>query len=374
MRTATVPVLPAAGAIAGPPRALLAAIYAAIWLFVGLFLAVAELQHYVRRGGMHPWEPVLWELSSAFISALLVLLVYRWHVTLFGRPRPVAQRIGGHALGLVLYVLLHSAGMYGLRAIVYAFTDVRYEPGSVGHVLAYEGTKDAAYYVLIVLICHGVLLFLREQQRRIEWQRLNDELAQARLERLSAQIQPHFLFNTLNLVSSVMYEDLERADRILADLADLLRRSLEAGRASTHSLEAELQLLQPFVAIMRQRFGDRLDIRIEASDAALHCEVPSLLLIAPLENAVKHGVARHTGPTRVALSARVDDGVLDLVVADSAGLLDRNDRPGAIGLTNTRERLAALYGDAASVRLAREGDCTVLRVRLPAKTSGHGAA
>jgi hypothetical protein len=367
MRAATVPALPSFAAATRLPRPLLATAYVGVWLVAGIFLAVAELQHYTARGGTRPWEPFLWELSSTLTSSALVLLVFRWHVLLFERDRTAIERVAGHALGLVLYVLLHCAAMYAVRFVVYAGTGVAYAPGGVAHVLAYESAKDAVSYLLIVLVCHGVLLFLRAERRRGEWQRLNDELAQARLTRLQAQIQPHFLFNTLNLVSSVMYEDVERADRILAELADLLRSTLAAGRASTHSVEAELQLVRPFLSIMRQRFVDRLEVHVQASDAARRCEVPSLLLMAPLENAVKHGVARSTEATRVSVSAQVVDGRLELVVADTAAQLDRDERPGAIGLANTRERLAAHYGAAAGVTLAREGAATVLRLQLPAR-------
>ncbi|MFL6661879.1 MAG: sensor histidine kinase [Rhizobacter sp.] len=364
MRADALPALPAS---TGLSRLLLWSAYVGVWIVVGLFLAVAELQHYLRLGGAHPWEPFLWELSSTLTSAGLVLLVFRWHRHLFERDRALVERVGGHVLGLLLYVLLHSAGMYAVRFVVYAAAGVAYEPGSVARVLTYEAAKDTVSYLLIVLVCHGVLLFLREQQRRRDWQRLNDELTQARLARLTEQIQPHFLFNTLNLVSSVMYEDVERADRILAELGELLRRSLEAGRATTHSVAAELQLVEPFLSIMRQRFGDRLTVDIAASDEARRCEIPSLLLIAPLENAIKHGVARHTGPTRVSVSAAIDGTTLELTVTDSAALLERDARPGAIGLANTRERLAALYGDAASVTLAGVEGGTVLRIRLPAR-------
>jgi two-component system, LytTR family, sensor kinase len=349
-----------------PPRWLWAA-YFAVWGVIGLLLSIAELQHYLRRGGLHPWEPFLWELSSTLTSSLLMIGIFHWHEFLFARPRPLPLRLGGHVLGLVVYVLLHAAGMYGLRAVAYAATGVAYYPGSIAHVLAFEGTKDAVYYTLFVLLCQALLYFIRHQQQRSEWQRLNDELAQARLARLTEQIQPHFLFNTLNLVSSVMYESVERADRILSELADLLRRSLEAGRAPTHSLAAELTLAEPFLSIMRQRFEDRLSVSVDASEAARRCEVPSLLLIAPLENAVTHGVACSSAPTTVRVSAHTDGTTLELVVADSAARLARDQRPGGTGLANTRERLAALYGDAASVTLAREGEATVLRIRLPAR-------
>jgi len=354
-------------AATGLPPGWLWAAYFAVWVVIGLLLAIAELQHYLRRGGLHPWEPFLWELSSTLTSSLLMIGMFRWHEFLFATPRPILLRVGGHGIGLATYVLLHCAGMYGLRALVYGATGVAYHPGSVTQVLAYEGAKDAVYYSLFVLLCQALLWFIRHQQQRSEWQRLNDELAQARLARLTEQIQPHFLFNTLNLVSSVMYESVERADRILSELADLLRRSLEAGRANTHSLAAELALVEPFLSIMRQRFPDRLGVAVDASEAARRCEVPSLLLIAPVENAVKHGVACNAAPTELRVSARTDGNTLELVVADSAARLERDAREGGIGLANTRERLAALYGDAASVSLACEGAATVLRIRLPAR-------
>lgn len=354
-------------AATGIPRGWLWAAYFAVWAVIGLLLSLAELQHYLRRGAPHPWEPFLWELSSVLTSSLLVIGIFRWHEFLLAATRRAVLRLGGHVAGLLAYVLLHVAGMYGLRTLIYAATGVAYRPGSVTEVLAYEGAKDAVYYTLFVMLCQALLFFLREQQRRSEWHRLNAELAQARLARLSEQIQPHFLFNTLNLVSSVMYEDVARADRILSELAELLRRTLDAGRAATHSVAAELQLAEPFLSIMRQRFEDRLSVTIEASDAARRCEVPSLLLIAPLENAVTHGVARSAGPTALRVSASVEGGVLELVVADSAARLESHERPGGIGMANTRARLAALYGDAAGVTLARESAATVLRIRLPAR-------
>jgi len=371
MRADALPALPAS---TGLSRLLLWSAYVGVWIVVGLFLAVAELQHYLRLGGAHPWEPFLWELSSTLTSAGLVLLVFRWHRHLFERDRALVERVGGHVLGLLLYVLLHSAGMYAVRFVVYAAAGVAYEPGSVARVLTYEAAKDTVSYLLIVLVCHGVLLFLREQQRRRDWQRLNDELTQARLARLTEQIQPHFLFNTLNLVSSVMYEDVERADRILSDLAELLRRSLEAGRQPTHSLRDEMRLAQPFLSIMSQRFGGRLSSRIDMSEEALNTQVPSLVLMSPLENAVKHGVAQSGSPVDIRLSAAVSGGMLELAVADSAGRMERDERPGGLGLSNTRERLAAMYGDAASVSLTRDDGHTVLRMRWPCNSAFSSGA
>src|SRR5205814_1942533 len=111
MSSVPIPALPPARTASGVPRGVLWAGYIGVWVVAGVFLAVAELQHYLRRGGLHAWEPFLWELSSTLTSALLVVGIYRWHVALFERPRRVSERVAGHALGLVLYVLLHVAGM-----------------------------------------------------------------------------------------------------------------------------------------------------------------------------------------------------------------------------------------------------------------------
>jgi sensor histidine kinase YesM len=343
--------------------------YFGFWIAVGLLLAIAELQHYLQDGEEHPWEPFLWELSSTLSSSLLVLLVYRWHKYLLATAWPLTLRTGAHLIGALVYVVAHSTMMYSLRFTIYAFTDVEYEPGDVLSIIGYEGAKDVVSYALIVALSHAAVLFQRDRDRREELVRLNAALAAAKLERLQEQIHPHFLFNTLNLVSSVMYEDVERADRILAQLADLLRQSLDASQRLTHSLRDEMRLIEPFLFIMQQRFGPRLRVRIEIDQMAEGCEIPSLLLLAPVENAVKHGVTQVSGAIEIRVGARVSDGVLELYVSDSGGLLQTDVRDDGIGLTNTRARLAALYGDAAHVVLALEGADTVLRISLPGKVA-----
>lgn len=348
------------------PRSVRWLAYFGFFIGVGVFLAVAELQHYLRTGGQHPWEPFLWEISSAITTALLVLGLYRWHRFLVENPHPWWQVVIGHLAGMVVYILAHSAGMYGLRAIVYAITGVNYDPGGLLEVLAYEGSKDVVFYALLVAICHGALLVARDQRHRTDMARLSSELQRARLERLQEQIQPHFLFNTLNLVSSVMHEDVERADQILAELADLLRNSLDASNAQTHRLADELRIVRPFLSIMRQRFGPRLQVEIMITDEAAECLVPSLLLMAPVENAIKHGVAQTKDTVRVSISADVASQQLNIRVLDSAGQLTADSRAGGLGLSNLRERLAVLYGDAASVSLTMADGHTDLRLSVPA--------
>ncbi|MEO8671526.1 MAG: histidine kinase [Tahibacter sp.] len=342
--------------------------YAAFVLAVGLFQSLAEVQHYLLGGGEHAWEPFAWELTSAVSIGLLALGVYRWYRRLRQPTVRLATRVGGHLLGAFVFTLVHVAMMMGLRALIYAAAGLPYHPGTVGQVLPYEAAKDMVTYVVMMLISEAWCLFGLNQQRQRELSQVRAELAEAKLARLAEQIHPHFLFNTLSMVSSVMYEDLARADRILSDLASLLRQSLTANQSPLHTLADELRVVEPFLALMRERFGARLDVRREVSEAALECTIPSLLLMAPLENAVKHGVELCRGPAQVRLSAEVEGDTLLVCIEDSVGTPTRDYRPGGIGLANTRERLATLYGDQASVSLlARDGGGARLILRLPAR-------
>ena len=344
--------------------------YAFALLAIGLLQGSAELQHYLHGGGAHPWEPYLWEFSSILTGGALAPLVYRWHVATlaphaspgFSPPRRLFwRRVLRHMAGALAFVLVHVAGMFALRYLVYALAGVQYHPGSAASVLGYEAGKDIVSYALIVAIGHGIYLFIAQQ-------RLRSELAEERLARLGEQLQPHFLFNSLNLISSVMYEDVARADRLLCDLSDLLRQTLAAQQAVTHTLDAELGLIAPYLALMQARFGARLRVTIDADDAARRCLVPALLLISPVENAITHDVAHRAAPVLVALRAWVEAGVLQISVENSGVAPAPTLRDGATGLANLRARLHALHGARASVTLtARAGGGSCLLLALQAR-------
>jgi len=336
--------------------------YACAVAAIGLLQGTAELQHYLAHGGQHPWEPYLWELSSVGVVGLLAPLIYRWHVAALGHGL-----LWRHLLGAPAFMLVHVAGMYAIRAVIYAWAGVRYEPGGASTVLAYEAGKDFVAYTLIIAISHGIHLYRQSQRRDVEVQRLRGELAEAQLARLSEQLQPHFLFNSLNLISSVMYEDVARADRLLCDLATLLRQTLAVQHLAQHTLADELTLVAPYLTLMQARFGDRLQVMIDASDSARRCQVPTLMLISPVENAIKHDVALGNATVSVSIRAWSDAGALRLEVDNSGAAPLRTERKGGIGLDNLRRRLHTLYGAGASIDLrARAGGGSRLCISLPA--------
>jgi two-component system LytT family sensor kinase len=318
--------------------------YLALLTVIGLLLSASALQAYRLSGGTRPWEPLLWEFSSVLVIGALALGVHALVGRLRGRPWP--QQLAAHALALPVFSGLHIAGMFGLRLFVYGLVGVGYRPDDVPTLLVFEGGKDAVSYISFCLISRGVWMAQAAQSAR-------RELAEVRLARLADQVQPHFLFNTLNLISAVMYEDVARADRLLCQLADLLRQTLAAQQRVEHSVREELALVQPFLALMQARFGpERLIVRIDAEDAAQDCRLPALLLLAPVENAVKHDVARHRGRVTVSVVARRRGERLHLSVrnqGDTPVPEAPPDPDGGLGLRNLRERLQARYGAEARI-------------------------
>ena len=182
--------------------------------------------------------------------------------------------------------------------------------------------------------------------------RVEAELGEARLEALEGRLHPHFLFNALNTVSSVMYEDVAVADTMLSRLADLLRRTLRRPGGSDVPLSEELETLDLYLSIMRARFADRLQVDVTVEEDARTARVPPLVLQPLVENAIIHGDPG--AAARIGVRARRDNGTLLLEVEDNgpgvAGPPSEAVGRG-IGLGTTARRLAHLYGDRAGVTL-----------------------
>jgi sensor histidine kinase YesM len=202
--------------------------------------------------------------------------------------------------------------------------------------------------------------------------RLDHALRAAELENLRAQLQPHFLFNTLQSISTLLHRDPIAADRMLADLAGLLRLSLQHSAAQEVPLRDELAFLERYLDIMRTRLGDHVVITVEPETEVLDAMVPSLVLQPLVENAIRHGLAGRSEQGRVGVRATRRNGALHLEVWDDGpGLsaLSAGERNG-IGLTNTRERLARLYGPKSSIEtVAMPGRGHTVRVSVPYRTT-----
>jgi len=212
---------------------------------------------------------------------------------------------------------------------------------------------------------------LREvEEVRLREARLREQAARAELAALQARINPHFFFNTLNTISSLVEEDPRRAGDLVTTLAELFRYTFRATESRPVRLEEELEFVRRYLTIEQARFGERLHVVSEVSAAALQVSVPGLLLQPLVENAVGHGVAplRRGGTVRIAAHVESEELVVE-VSDDGRGLPPHGDpvRPGH-GLDNVRQRLATLYGERGRLSLAPGvgGNGAVATLRIPA--------
>ena len=205
-------------------------------------------------------------------------------------------------------------------------------------------------YCAVVAAGYAREYFLRDQQRQRESMALHAQLAEARLDALRAQINPHFLFNTLNAIAALVERDPAGVRRMIARLGDLLRRTIDSRGAAEVTLREEVSFLQQYVDIMEIRFQGRLRTDVNIAPDTLDILVPNLVLQPIVENALEHGASRAAGEGRVEISARRDGDNLLLQVRDNGPGVREGEA--GVGLTNTRARLEELYGGAASLTLA----------------------
>lgn len=316
-------------------------------LFWALMVAVA-VQDYRRDGGQHFWEPVFWESSSAFVGTIIFYL--QWSIltdkSLLQTPRRWFLRLISY---LPLVCISFVCVTFSIRHGLYALIGKTYSHDPWLEVFIYETIKLSIFFGLFYIVVFGVqsYLFLLEEKANAE--RAAQLLQQAHIQRLSQQIQPHFLFNALNTISSLMYSDLKSADTALSRLAELLRHTLDLGEQTETSLARELDLLRAYAELMQLRFVDRVSIAWQIDPQSLTCQVPTMCLQVLLENTFKHTVEKRSAQTKILIRSSLHEQTLSLIVEDDAGQLGAN--PAGIGLSNLRQRLAVMYGERASLRI-----------------------
>lgn len=355
-------------------------LFAVVWLVPGV-LAAAQLAVVGDASGTHygfgrawVWQSAAWLIWS-FWSQIILTLVDR-------------VRLGGTRLWA--WVAVHVAATIVVCSVnVLALAWLDHVFATIGQVTSY------AFAVRLVLVNHldfqvvlywavlGAAYMVEFVRRYRERDRvaveLEQKLALTQLDALRMQLNPHFLFNALNSVTELMEEDVREAQRTLTRVSDLLRLSLRSAASATIPLWQEIELVELYLQIARVRYGTGLEVDIEVDSSAVDVLVPSFLLQPLVENALKHGLAPgHRGQTIVVSATRSGNQVV-LVVEDNGkgldGLITTSGRflaarPSVdglgIGLTNTRQRLAMMYGDRCLFLMANHpsGGARV-EIRLP---------
>jgi LytS/YehU family sensor histidine kinase len=233
-------------------------------------------------------------------------------------------------------------------------------------------------FVPIVLVAHAVSYYRRFRERELRATQLEGQLAKAHLQTLKSQLQPHFLFNTMHSISSLMLTDVQAADQMMTLLGDLLRMSLESSGTQITTLSRELEFVNCYLEIEKVRFAERLNVTLDIAPETLDATVPHLFLQPLVDNAVKHGISKLPAGGEIRITAHADDGELQIEIRDNGPGFGREGTfpASGLGLRITRERLESLYGQDQSVELLSfPGGGTVTRVCIPfcvqPEESGH---
>jgi two-component system, LytTR family, sensor kinase len=283
------------------------------------------------------------ELVFTYTWALLTPVVMfgakRFPVWGHTRTRNWAVQVGAMLAFVLLHAALFSVAMTALEPTA-SFANL---PQRFGQTLLSWTVLDALVFCVIIIVHHAVVYYRVSKDRAIRASQLEAHLAQAQLQMLRMQLQPHFLFNTLHSISALMHKDVRRADSMVASLSDLLRMSLQNIGAQEVPLQSELDFLQRYMEIMSLRFGDRLRVSLDVDPETRDARVPNLFLQPLVENSFRHGFG-DLGKGVIAITVRRDGDMLRCdVIDDGRGL--RSGHKEGVGLASTRQRLAHLYGD-----------------------------
>jgi two-component system, LytTR family, sensor kinase len=285
-----------------------------------------------------------------------------WYVSFLSAPLfawtarriPLDRRhwLASVAASLSLIVGLTALTAWGQYAMTYRGATLL---PPLGGYLRFGLITGMLPFLAVDALAHAAVAMSRAHDREVEAERIRTQLAESRLTALTAQLQPHFLFNTLQGISTLIQRDPAAADAMLTNLSDLLREVLRRGQQREVELAEELAVLQPYLEISRQRFGDRLSVAVVCDDASRRALVPFFILQPLVENSLRHGIEAHAGAGSIAVDASRADGTLILTVTDDGpgGGAAATESGRGVGLTNTIARLRELYGDAQSLDVSR---------------------
>jgi two-component system LytT family sensor kinase len=303
------------------------------------------LAQYERAGAMTPLHRVVLSVLDGTLMAALTPFAV-WASRRFPVDRRHLYSVPAHLLfgaiisGLTMSVM-RGAGQWltgvppVLRFAEYYFVWI---PGGL------------AAYAVIVAVAHAMLAARRAQAEELRASRLDAQLSLARLETLKAQLQPHFLFNTLHTISELVHTDPRSADAMIIALGQLLRRTLDASMLEEVTVAEEMEYISAYLDIHRARHHERLKIAYAVDPGVRGARVPPLILQPLVENALRHGIAASARGGTITLRAHADAGRLTLAVHDDGAGLAPTPREG-VGLSNTRKRLAELFGSDQTFEL-----------------------
>jgi two-component system, LytTR family, sensor kinase len=345
-----------------------------LWTVFGLLSMFQMYANTWDERSMYTWPIVIrLTLGDCWLKALLTMpLAFVLQKIPFS-PETWKRRTAQYLGILLLFIFVHGI----VRPFAVPFI-LWMGPNNV-HYTIWEKIKiewqsivvaDTWGLALIVLIFHVIRYREQMKAREIHEERLQAQLARAELQILKMQLQPHFLFNTLNTIYNLAPQNSRKAQLMIARLSELLRLSLEHVSTETVPLQRELEFLNSYLEVEKTRFEERLKIVFDIDPETLDAEVPNMILQPLVENSIRHGIGKKAAGGTIAISSRKAGSKLVLLVTDDGKGLS----PGlssvvrGIGLSNTRARLAQLYGQDFHFDLSPAMEGTRAMIEIPFQT------
>jgi hypothetical protein len=349
----------------------------AAWTALAAVSASIRYAYYFEGHHIAWWHSVAYSLAASVLWALLTppLLAFGAHFRLDHDPWP---RLPLHlALSIVIPILywFPALGLTQLLARTFGHPTWAWELTRADFVAGY--LNNLVVCTQLLAVSQGLVFHRESRERARRAAGLEAELAQTQLQLLRMQLEPHFLFNTLHAIATLVHGNPNAAERMIVLLSDLLRRALREREGHEVALREELGFLDRYLEIEHVRFPDRLSVVREIEPASLDALVPPLLLHPLVENAIRHSVARRTDGGCLGICARRENGRLELRIWDEGkGAAAEEERPpgAGIGLANTRARLQQLYGNAQRLELRQSSSGTEVIVSLPFRTQSTQVA
>ncbi len=331
----------------------------AFWIFFALISAVQTWLAMITHGHSLPrmigYFLAVWSLWIA-----LTPLVFRLTARVPLAP-PRTRNVLIHIMAALIVTAMHVTAWLWLMIAIQPYDAMTLTMQNFGAQYAYILLAQLPLELVIYFATVGLAHAAGLSRRATELER---SLAQSRLHALELQIQPHFLFNTLNAISALVRgRRNDDAVGVIAGLSDLLRYTLDHQGEQRVTLEQETAMLRRYLDIQRVRFPDRLDVRIEVDDEARRAAVPTLILQPLAENAIRHGIASSASAGRIEMRARRERDSLHIELFNTGALQDDHRR--GIGLQNTIERLRQLYADAQRFELRQTNEGVLATISIP---------
>jgi two-component system LytT family sensor kinase len=336
-----------------------ASIYFGMWvLIMGIHFFIVYFLF-----GFH----LLYSLADSFVfnAIFSILGIPVWYVVRYSVPsqKSILNLVLNHLSSMAIIGVVWISSSY---SILSALFDVNQLIKSfLVASIPYRIITGGLFYVMLGLAYYLVVYSNNLQEKVKEWARLNELLKESELNMLRSQINPHFLFNSLNSISSLTITDPEKAREMVIKLSDFLRYSVSTNAAGFTSFEKEMMNIQRYLEIEKVRFGDKLLFGFNLENSCKEKQIPAMLLQPLFENAIKHGVYESTEQVKIEMDCKYVDNCLEITLWNDFEPGARARKGAGVGLKNIRERLKLLYKNDSLMRASIEGNRYTVYLCLP---------